>query len=629
MDVSEGECRQDDGVLMDDETERVPRKAVFGSADHTLTLPCLKTPDSIFGVDPGPSPASADLYSPSSISTISVSSLIHDEETNVTSSLRRAISRSGLGHDLSHRHPSTTLDTVPASHGTHPALFGMAAYIHAGNNAHFVAQQETMQRRSTAEEKVNPCLGCVETDSATSSINAIGIPPPSSWRTDRNADTIHDAPTFNTGEAAPGNKEWEERGRNTAKDNSIISRKLVPGNAGKKGRHVKPAVPATKVSKARGHGAKQFELQWRIGPAPATVIRMSKEQAALERLMSVTSAYYRGNYERVWHPALQQNELVFDGQSDTETFFSSILMIAGLVAVGKQSRANEEMNKVLPIARGMIQSQHPQTFYFLASLSHDPSQTPLGHLRQQIGRYIAGMANVILGPEHPITILLTVPLSMEQKHHIRHELQNQVHEEYVQTFGPTAYQTIFHYNFAARLFSYFGSMEEALSVSQRVTVLCEEIYGPNSALASKSLIEQARILLAMGQPTILAECLVSDALRRNEMVSSMAAPDAPCRDGAEARHRSMANLQYDRSVALRLLGRIHVVGRNFGAAIHTFRQAVDAARSVGSAGSAGVQLAQIELEAASVMELEHSMGLVSAISPEERLPPISSIVACH
>ena len=409
-------------------------------------------------------------------------------------------------------------------------------------------------------------------------------------------------------------------------DQSTSSRTSFSATNTKKKRNVSVSKPIPRVAKSSKRPGRHLEMQWRLGQAPAAVIREAKENVNYERILSITSRFYRGNADGAWKATLRRNSGEFDGNSLIQSFSVSMVTTAGLISAGQPESAAEVLNNILPLAREVLLSQHPHTFFVLLELSMDPSQTVEGNLRAAVKPYLCSIANATLGAEHPLTILLKTPLTSKQKTRLRIEAQRMAHEEHLKTFGAYSWQTMAQFLFWGRLMARAGYYEDSLHIFERLTEMLTQTYGANSGAAITGLVEQARAMIMKGDFSVKVECLVGDAIRRNDLLSSSQDHEPPSPDAAEARLRGRG-LLFSRIAALRVLGRVHLNRRNFGAALYSFQQAMAIAETTSSPDLSVLRLCKADLEATRMMAMEHSMGVLSIQDPNSRLPSMSSITA--
>src|ERR1700743_2314305 len=124
----------------------------------------------------------------------------------------------------------------------------------------------------------------------------------------------------------------------------------------------------------------------------------------------------------------------YEGKGLTEAIGASIIMAAGLIAAGRAQSARQILNRTLPLAEVMLLSQHPQVCYLLTEVSMDTSQTAAGSVRRAVKAQFAPLAHRLLGPDHPITLVLKTPLTIEQQVRMRREGQVVAHDYHVRTF---------------------------------------------------------------------------------------------------------------------------------------------------------------------------------------------------
>jgi hypothetical protein len=395
----------------------------------------------------------------------------------------------------------------------------------------------------------------------------------------------------------------------------------------KRKRSPRPISPVPRTTKTNQRPGRKYENQWRVGQAPTAGLKNSKEQTNFDRVLAAVSHYYQGNADGTWKIALHHNAAEYDGKGLTEAIGSSVMMAAGLIAAGQAQNATQILNRTLPLAEVMLLSQHPQVCYWVTEVSMDTSQTVAGSVRRAVKAQFAPLACKLLGPDHPISLVLKTPLTTDQQVRMRREGQAVAHDYHVRTFGKYSFQTMAHQWFWGRITAASGQFDEAIRLLKELTQDWEQLYStPNSAVAVSGLVEQARVMLASGDASIKVECLLSDALRRIDVICSAQSLEKPILDAAELRLRA-GGLIFARLAALRALGRVHAMRLNLSAAMLYFEQAATIARAELTEQSSVRKLCETDLEVTRMMELERAMGVLWVEDPTSRLPPVSSIIS--
>jgi hypothetical protein len=450
----------------------------------------------------------------------------------------------------------------------------------------------------------------------------IPLPGPYEWSTEPNVSTNEhhqlDQPVVLTPRTASDESDEQER---SEYEQQIAT---IP-NARRKAR---PMVPNRGISKPQARPGRKFENQWRIGQAPNAGLKHAKEQTNFNKVLAAVSRYYQGNADGVWKLSIHRNAVEYVGKGLTEAIGASVIMAAGLVAAGQVNDATMVLHRTLPLAEVMLLSQHPQVCFWLVEISMDTSHTVAGSVRRAIKAQFGPIAARLLGPDHPASVILQTPLTIDQQMELRKEGQKVAHDHHVRTFGTYSYQTMAHQWYWGRIAAAQGRFDEAVSLLQDLTQTWEQHYStPNSVLVVTALVEQARVMVASGEASVRVECMLSDALRRMDVISSAQHSHVPLLDAAELRLSEGRGLIYSRLAALRALGRVHVMRWNLGAAVLYFQQAVQAAHAGLPEGSSARKLCEADLEAARMMDLERAMGVLAIQDLTSRLPPISSIVS--
>lgn len=406
--------------------------------------------------------------------------------------------------------------------------------------------------------------------------------------------------------------------------NESTGSSVVPKKKKKKG-SPRPMIPVPQTKKTGPPPWRKFENQWRVGQAPTAGLKQSKENANYVRVLTAVSQYYQGNAEGPWKSALRRHAAEYEGKGLTESIGSSIIMAAGLVSAGKVQNAVQILNKTLPLAEALLLSQHPQVCYWLTETAMDSTQTGAGRVRRVVKSRFGPLALRLLGPDHPISLILRTPLTVEQQVRLRREAQTVVRGCMIHTFGLHSYQAACHQWFWGRISAAAGRFSEAIQLLQDLCQASEKVYSsPNSAMAVSALLDLATVMVASGDTSVKVECLLGDALRRIDIITSAQSSKQPVLDAAELRSRE-GGLFFARLAVYRVLGRVYVMRQEARVAVFYFEKAVELSRTQLSEESSVRKLCETDLEVTKVLELEQAMGTMS-LDPVSRLPAINSIV---
>jgi len=367
-------------------------------------------------------------------------------------------------------------------------------------------------------------------------------------------------------------------------------------------------------------------MRWRVGQAPTAGLKSTKEQMNFDRVLAAVSQYYEGNADGAWKMALRQNAVEYNGKGLMEAVGASMIMAAGLLAADQAQSAALILSKTRPLTEAIIYNQHPQVCSWMVEISMADTPKMACSARPSAKAQVAPLACRILGEDHPLSIILTTRLTMEQQTRMRRQAQELIHDCLKRTFGIYSYQTMAHQWYWGRQTGSAGDFDESVRLLRELTITWEQRYStPNSAMAVNPMVEQARVMVSAGEASVRVECLLGDALRRIDVLSSAQNGEAPILDAAELRSRE-AGMMFTQIAALRTLGRLHLIRRNLGAALRYFERAVSVSDGTLSEQSSVRQLCQIEVAVTRRMEVERVMGMQLPQDLTSRLPPISSIV---
>ena len=357
--------------------------------------------------------------------------------------------------------------------------------------------------------------------------------------------------------------------------------------------------PGADNSRLRKRKSALLHRQWRVGAAPSRPLALSATHTSFEHLLLRTDAYYTSRFESTWQPMIMRNSQALESDGRTAAFYECNLSIAALIEAGRPAFANLVIQRNLSVIEELLQSEQPRLYHMFSIMALDPTASVLGQFHRKFVKAIIPLAQKVLGNNHPCTMLLQCHnLPSDTKARLREALQRRIHELHLATFGDV-YLTHEGVFIGARVLAQLGQIEEALSVLAWLKPRFEGTHGMNSMLAVWVLLEQANICLGAGQADVRTELMLSDALRRLKVleVSGRHLPE-----NERSEHlKGLAHLQVG---GLRALGRMHVMRKNYAAALESYRQAMNLGRERYGSDAPSTELAQGDLDRARASGIE-------------------------
>ncbi|RMZ76010.1 hypothetical protein DV738_g5163, partial [Chaetothyriales sp. CBS 135597] len=359
----------------------------------------------------------------------------------------------------------------------------------------------------------------------------------------------------------------------------------------------------------------------RLIASPSRPLILSPAERNFEQVLLRTTAFYTSRFDNKWGPMISQNKAALDLDGRAGSLYEAFLTTAALIEAGRPRFADMIIQRTLGVMEDLFLTEHPALYNILTVIALDPSPSVLGQIHRLFTRAIIPIARRTLGNEHPYTQLLTSQFSPEMTSSLREAVQLLLHELSITTFGDSHHQTCESFFICGRGFAHVGLIDEALDVLEWIKERWEGQHGMNSMLAVWVLLDQAGLYLAAGIADVRTEMILSDARRRLKI---LLANTSQLADGERQRRREgITNLDVG---ALRAFGKLHIIRRNFGAALESYRQAEALAREVFGVDSPATQLAQGDLDHAYESRLSAWQTDYSPGKEEEKLETVPIIL---
>ncbi len=372
---------------------------------------------------------------------------------------------------------------------------------------------------------------------------------------------------------------------------------------------------ATRILKHTKLAQQKMQSRWRVGNGPSKSLVLPPEhpQTQFETVLLQCSNFYQNAYETTWKPLLRQNSALLEAQSDYEMFYESMLSAAGLIEAGQVNKAAHVIRCIMEMLVNLMHQSHPQAYYFFLNLSLQTSSSALAQLRAKTRQYLAPLSERLLGPDHPITQVLRLEIPLAAREQVETAVMCRVRDFHLQTFGTDSNQSISVTFIFARMLLDKGQTQHALTLVSSAIAAAERAQGMNSLVAVYLITEMTAIYLSATPPdtSIVPELHLSDVIRRLQVIEQHVAklPE----DSMDAQKLTVA-IVHGKIVALRMLGRLHSLRKNFGAAIQVYSQVLEYGMTTLGPDAVPVHLAQADLEATKLEELRSRMEEISMAS---------------
>ncbi|RMD42707.1 hypothetical protein DV735_g2435, partial [Chaetothyriales sp. CBS 134920] len=369
-------------------------------------------------------------------------------------------------------------------------------------------------------------------------------------------------------------------------------------------------------SKTRG-----LDPRKRLILSPSRSLVLSTTDKNFEQVLLRTTAYYTSRFDNKWGPMISRDSRALDMDGRAGSLYESFLSAAALVEAGRPRFADIIIQRTLGVMQELFLAEHPALYNILAVIALDSSPSVLGQIHRLFTRAVIPTARRTLGNEHPYTQLLMSQFPPETAASLREAVQLLLHELSIANFGDAHHQTCESFFICGRGFAHGGLMDEALDVLEWIKERWEGQHGLNSMLAVWVLLDEAGLYLAAGIADVRTEMFLSDARRRLRILQANASqlPNGE----RQKRREGITNLEVG---ALRAFGKLHIIRRNFGAALESYRQAAALASEVFGVDSPATQLAQGDLDHAYESRLSAWQTDYSPGNDEEKVDIVPTIL---
>ncbi|RMZ90290.1 hypothetical protein DV736_g2467, partial [Chaetothyriales sp. CBS 134916] len=371
----------------------------------------------------------------------------------------------------------------------------------------------------------------------------------------------------------------------------------------------------------RDRKARSLHPRRRLIVPPSQPLVFSSTQRNFEEVLLRTTAFYTSRFDSKWGPMISRNSRALDADGRTGPLYESFLTVATLIEAGRPRVADTIIQGNLSVMEDLFLTEHPALYNTLVVMALDTSPSVLGQIHRHFTRAIIPIARKVLGNEHPYTQLLTCKLPPEMKASLRQALQHLLHQLSLATFGDSHHQTCEPFFICGRVFAHMGLIDEAHDVLAWLKERWENQHGLNSMLAVWVLLDEASLYLGAGIADVHTEMFLSDAMRRLKILQASTSnlPNAESR-----RHRAgITNIEVG---ALRAFGKLHIIRRNYGAALESYRRAAALARDMFGVDSPATQLAQGDLDRAHQSRFDTWQIDYSPATDEEQVEVVSVIL---
>ncbi|KIW50787.1 hypothetical protein PV05_09574 [Exophiala xenobiotica] len=221
--------------------------------------------------------------------------------------------------------------------------------------------------------------------------------------------------------------------------------------------------------------------RWRIGPP--TTIMSTGDDLKVEFVLSQSFNWMLGQYSFPWSSLVKENPNIFDMDNKLEIFRETFYIVSTLLELKKVNAAFAVLKETLDAVPDFLRDKHPELLFSLVELAYGINMPNSSVLHAKIKPHVAEMASVILGHDHPLTVLLRSDFDRRLRTHVTEVVFSCIIDSLSKTFGESAYQTLVHQFGRSQFYARTGRSEEGQRIISKVVDNWNSLYGPDSILS--------------------------------------------------------------------------------------------------------------------------------------------------
>lgn len=261
--------------------------------------------------------------------------------------------------------------------------------------------------------------------------------------------------------------------------------------------------------------------QWRC-VAPLALVQPGADDLKIEVVLRKSFDRILGRYTCRWSSLVEHNPRILDMDNTLEKFRETFYIVSNLPDLDEVNAAFAVLNATLDTFPQLLRENHPELLFSLVELAYGLSMPNFCALHAKIKPHVAEMASVILGSDHPFTVLLRMEFVEVLRSHVTEVVFKCITDCLCRTFGDTAYQTLVHQFGRSQFYARTGQGEKAEKIIGQVLDRWKCLYGPDSILARLVELECNLLRLQRHQGHYLSlEVQINNIMCRIESISGV------------------------------------------------------------------------------------------------------------
>ncbi|KAK5058963.1 hypothetical protein LTR84_011227 [Exophiala bonariae] len=241
-------------------------------------------------------------------------------------------------------------------------------------------------------------------------------------------------------------------------------------------------------SKARRkQETKAVMLRWRL-PVPQDITPRG-DQLKIELVLTQSCNWMFGQYTYPWSILIKRDPTVYDQNNRIEIFREAFYIVSDLISSQRVDAAFKVLKSTLDAVPGLFRDSHPEILFSLVELASGINMPGADALHAKVKVHIADMAEVVLGVQHPLTILLRSEFDAAPRSHVTELVFKCIIDALSKTFGQNAYQTLVQQMGRSQFYARTGRGRDGQELITRVMKEWQGQYGSDSVLARLAELE--------------------------------------------------------------------------------------------------------------------------------------------
>jgi len=282
-------------------------------------------------------------------------------------------------------------------------------------------------------------------------------------------------------------------------------------------------------------------LRWRIGVPPK--IAPHGDDLQIEYILTQSCNWMFGQYTYPWSALIRKDPTVYDQNNRIEIFREAFYIVSDLLSLQKVEAAFKVLKSTLDSIPTLFRDSHPEILFSLVELASGINMPGAESLHAKVKVHVADIAEVVLGAQHPLTILLKSEFDVAPRAHITELVFKCIIDALSKTFGPTSYQTLVQQMGRSQFYARSGRAQDGQELISDVMREWQAQYGRDSALARLAELELNLMRLqACQEPDPATEAQANNSMLRIEVISGIHGnkfTDEPTSEGVQLDRSSM------------------------------------------------------------------------------------------